>query len=102
MTARIVGMYGITALVVLLMVKDYRDTKIRTLIKAYLVFNKGKKCTAKDISAFINDNGFGLNRTLVNARVIGHMLRKGRCQRNNILSEVECETINNLKYYWVN
>ena len=84
------------------MAKDYRDTKIRTLIKAYLVFNKGRKCTAKDISAFINENGFGLNRTLVNARVIGHMLRKGRCQRNNILSEVECETINNLKYYWVN
>lgn len=84
------------------MVKEYRDVKLRTLIKAYLVFNRGKHCTSKEISGWINDNYFGLNRTLVNPSIIAYLLRKGRAQRNHILSEVECETVNNLKYYWVN
>ena len=101
MTVVIAGMFGIIVLVVVLVAKDYRDTKIRTLIKAYLVFNRKKKCTAKEISDFITSNDFGLNRSLCNARVIGHMLRKGMVNRNHILSEVECETVNNLKYYWV-
>ena len=84
------------------MVKNYRDLKLYTLIKAYLVFHKGKKVTAKEISEWINGNYFGLNRTIVNGSVIGRLLYKGMNNRNHILSEVECETVNNLKYYWVN
>ena len=101
MTERTLGMYGITALVVQ-MAKPVRDTKLYTLIKAYLVFHKGKKCTAKEISEWINGNNFCLNRTLVNGSLIGRLLYKGMHNRNHILSEVECETVHNLKYYWVN
>ena len=84
------------------MAKDYKDVKVRTLIKAYLVFNRGRKVTAKQISEWINGNYFGLNRSLVNARVVAQALSKGIYNRNHILYEVECERVNGLKYYWVN
>ena len=83
------------------MVRKIIDTKIRTLIKAYLVFHKGKKCTAKQISEWINSEWFGMNRSLVNARVVGHMINRERCQRSNVLSEVQTEKINNLSYYFI-
>ena len=35
------------------MAREVIDTKIRTLIKAYLTFNKGKKCTAKEIAELV-------------------------------------------------
>ena len=34
------------------MAREVIDTKIRTLIEAYLTFNKGKKCSAKEIAEF--------------------------------------------------
>ena len=83
------------------MAKDYSKVKIRVLIKAYLVMNKGKKCTAKQISEWINANWFGMNRSLVNPNVIGRMINTERYQRSNILSELETEKVNGLSYYWV-
>ena len=83
------------------MSKDYVNVKVRTLIKAYLVMNKGKRCTAKMISEWINGEWFGLNRSLVNPRVVGRMINRERYQKSNILSEVRCEKVNNLSYYWV-
>jgi hypothetical protein len=53
------------------------------------------------ISEWINGEWFGLNRSLVNARVVGHMINRERYQKSNILSEVQCEKVNNLSYYWV-
>ena len=78
-----------------------RDTKLRTLIKAFLVFHKGKKFTAKEISSWINSANFCLNRSLCNARIVGHLLSKGRYNPNHIFYDVCSETVNNLKYYWV-
>ena len=83
------------------MAKPMRDAKLRTLIKAFLVFNRGKRFTAKQISDWINGEWFGFNRSLINARVVGQMLARERHQSSNILSEVQMETINNLKEYWV-
>ena len=83
------------------MAKDTVHLKVRTLIKAYLIFNKGKKCTAKEISEWINGHWFGLNRSLVNPRVVGHMINREKYQSANILSEVQSESVNNLSYYWV-
>ena len=81
--------------------KDMVRTKIRTLIKAYLIFHKGKRCTAKQISEWINSEWFGLNQSLVNPRVIGNIIRKERYQKANILSEIQVEKQYNLNYYWV-
>ena len=83
------------------MSKEYTKVRIRVLIKAYLVFNKGKRCTAKMISEWINSEWFGMNRSLVNPRTIARMISSERCQKANILSEVQCEKVHNLSYYWV-
>ena len=66
------------------MAKETVHMKIRVLIKAYLVFNKGKKCTSKEISEWINSGWFGLNRSLVNANVIGRLINANRFTSSNI------------------
>ena len=83
------------------MSKEYTKVRIRVLIKAYLVFNKGKRCTAKMISEWINSEWFGMNRSLVNPNIVARMINSERQQRGNILSEVQCEKVYNLSYYWV-
>ena len=93
-------MFGSIALVVR-MARDTRDTKLRTLIKAYLVFNRGKKVTAKEISEWINSNNFCLNRSIVNSRIISRLIYAGKYNPGHILYDIEDETVNNLKYYWV-
>ena len=83
------------------MARETVNTKLRTLIKAYLVFNRGKKATAKEISEWINGNNFCLNNAKVNANVIGRMLYANRSNRHHILGDVEMEKFHNLYYYWV-
>ena len=78
-----------------------RDTKLRALIKAFLVFHKGKKYTAKEISSWINSANFCLNRSLCDARIVGHLLSKGQYTPNHIFYDVCSEKKGNLKYYWV-
>ena len=83
------------------MARETVNLKIRTLIKAYLVFNKGKKCTAKEISEWINSGWFGLNRTLVNANKISRLINSNRFTSSNMMSEINYEKSGNLGYYWV-
>ena len=78
-----------------------RDTKLRALIKAFLVFHKGKKFTAKEISSWINSANFCLNRSLCNAKLVGYLLSKGHYDPTHIFYDVESEKRGNLKYYWV-
>ena len=84
------------------MARKIVNTKLMTLTKAYLVFNRGKKCTAKEISEWINGNGFCLNNAKVNANVIGRLLYVNRSNRHHILGDVEMEKVSNLYHYWVN
>ena len=83
------------------MAKETVNLKVRTLIKAYLVFNKGKKCTAKEISEWINSHWFGLNRTLINPNKIGRLINANRFTSSIMLSEIKSEKSGNLRYYWV-
>jgi hypothetical protein len=83
------------------MAKETVNLKIRTLIKAYLVFNKGKKCTSNEISEWINSHWFGLNRTLVNANKIGRLINSNRFTSSNMMSEIKSEKVGNYRYYWV-
>ena len=78
-----------------------RDTKLRALIKAFLVCHKGKKYTAKEISSWINSANFCLNSSLCNARLVGHLLSKGQYNPRHIFYDVCSEKQGNLKYYWV-
>jgi len=83
------------------MAKDTVHLKMRTLIKAYLVMNKGKRFTAKQISEWINSEWFGLNRALVNARTVSRLISSGMYCNSNILSEINYEKDGNFGYYWV-
>ena len=83
------------------MAKETVHLKVRTLIKAYLVMNKGKRFTAKQISEWINSGWFGLNRSLVNANVIGRLINANRFTSSNMMSEIKTEKVGNYRYYWV-
>ena len=83
------------------MAKTTRNLKVRTLIKAYLVCNKGKHCTAKQISEWINSGGFCLNKANVNPNVVSHLIRSGSYNSSNMLSDVLVEKRENRNYYWV-
>ena len=100
MTVVIAGMYGIIVLVVA-MVRKIIDTKIRTLIKAYLVLHKGKKCNAKEIAEFINSNDFKMNQYALHPTRVSHMINAGRHCQTNMLYGVQREKIDGLNYYWV-
>ena len=78
-----------------------RDTKLRTLIKAFLVFNKGKKQTAKQISNWINSGNFCLNGSLCNPRLVAYLIKNGKYNPGHIFYDVKSEEKNGLKYYWV-
>ena len=84
------------------MVRKIIDTKIRTLIKAYLLFNKGKKCTAHEIAEFINTNGFGLNQYSLHPKRVSHMINSARWNNSNILYGVQVEKIDGRNHYWLN
>ena len=83
------------------MARETVKLKVRTLIKAYLVMNKGKRFTAKQISEWINSEWFGLNRALVNARTVSRLISSGMYCNSDILSEINYEKSGNLGYYWV-
>ena len=84
-----------------MMAKETVKLKVRTLIKAYLVMNKGKRFTAKQISEWINSEWFGLNRALVNARTVSRLISSGMYCNSDFLSEINYEKSGNLGYYWV-
>ena len=76
-----------------------RDTKLRALIKAFLVFHKGKKFTAKEISSWINSANFCLNRSLCNASPVWYLLSEGRYKPKHYLYDVESGKRSELKKY---
>ena len=78
------------------------DVKIRTLIKAFLVFDKGKKFSAKQICEWINCGRFGLNNKAVYPKTISYFINSAKYNTSNILNEVRVEKgYGNLNYYWV-
>lgn len=83
------------------MARKIIDTKIRTLIKAFLIFNKGKKCTANQIAQFINANDFKLNQYALHPVRVSHMINAGRYSQTNMLYGVNVEKVNGVNHYWV-
>ena len=83
------------------MVRKIVDTKVRTLIKAFLVLNKGKKFTAKEISEFINNGGFALNQSHVHPKMVAYHVNSAKYNVGSMLHDVVVEKRGNLNYYWV-
>ena len=78
------------------------DTKIRTLIKAFLVLNKGKKYTARQISDFINCGEFHLNQSSVTPHQVTYYINMGKYVPKHILYGVHVEKIQGRNHYWLN
>lgn len=83
------------------MARKIIDTKLRTLIKAYLVLNKGKKCTSSEIAEFINTNDFKLNHYNLHPTRVSHMINAGKHSQDHIMYEVNVEKVNGVNQYWV-
>ena len=83
------------------MARKIIDTKVRTLIKAYLVFNKGKKCTAKEIAEWINTGGFALNQYSCHPKTIAYHVNRAKYNVKSQLYGVRVEKVRNLNHYWV-
>ena len=86
---------------IMVMKKDkIPKAKVRTLIKAYLIFNKGKKCSGKEIANFINTNKFGLAKHNVHPAEVSRMVAGGNSM-GHMLYDVKCEKINGRNHFWV-
>ena len=83
------------------MSKPIVDTKVRTLIKAFLVCNKGKKFTAKQIAEFINNGRFALNQSSVEPKTVSYHINCAKYNVKSMLYDVMVEKQYNLNYYWV-
>ena len=86
----------------LIMVRKINDTKVRTLIRAYLVFNRGKKCSSMEISEWINNGGFGLKQYSVTPKTVSYHVNLGkRSTLSHILHDVNVEKVNGLNHFWI-
>ena len=83
------------------MVRKIVDTKVRTLIKAFLVCNRGKRFTAKEICEFINGGGFALNQSSVEPKTVSYHINCAKYNVKSMLYDVMVEKRYNLNYYWV-
>ena len=82
--------------------KDMVNTKARTLIKAYLVFHRGKKCSTEEIANFINNGEFKMAEHYVDKKKVSHLINAGRFVTSNMMYGIQREKINGLNHYWVN
>ena len=78
------------------------DTKVRTLIKAFLVLNRGRKYTAKQICEFINNGGFALNQYSVVPKTVSYHINAARYTPGSMLYDVQVEKVGGYNHYWVN
>lgn len=72
------------------MAKEQTKLLTRKLVKAYMVFNRGKEVTANEMAQWINDpnNNFGL-KTRVDSKSISRMINASRWNNSSILYGIE-------------
>ena len=75
-----------------------RHEKVMAIIKCYLVSNKGKWFTAKEITDFITSHNFGLGNYYISTMVVSSLLQR----KDGIFRDVECEMEWNRKRYRYN
>jgi hypothetical protein len=84
-----------------MMARKIIDTKIRTLIKAYLIFNKGRKVTASEIAEFINTNDFSLNQYNLHPIRVSHMINTAKLRKSNMLHDIQVEKIGGVNHFYL-
>lgn len=72
-----------------------RHEKVKAVIKCFLVMNKGKWFTAKEITDFISNHNFGLGNYYLSTMVVSSLLM----QKDGIFNDIEKDTKWNRKVY---
>ena len=70
------------------MVSEATETKCKLIIKTFLLANKGKKFTSKEIADFINNNNFGLGKYSLNNYTVTKWIKSAN---HNLLEEVKMD-----------
>lgn len=78
------------------MVSEATETKCKVIIKAFLLANKGKKFTSKEIADFINHNDFGLKKYSVSQVTISKWIISAK---GNLLEEIKMDR-ENARHVW--
>jgi len=83
------------------MVSEATENKAKVIIKTFLLANKGKKYTSKEIAEFINNNNFGLGKYGVSNVTITKWITNAK--PNTILHEVNSDrpTKKHLWRFWI-
>lgn len=81
------------------MVKDITRIKVRLLIKAFLVMNRGKEVNSQEIADWINNNHFGLGQFSVNRQQVNVWIRGNKNQINSIFKELEIRKDGSYVFY---
>ena len=80
------------------MMAKNRHEKVMGIIKAFLVLNKGKWCTAREITDFIVGHNFGLGNYYVSALVVSSLLQR----KTGVFSDIETKKKYTIKEYRYN
>ena len=75
-----------------------RHEKVIGVIKAFLVMNKGKRCSAREITDFIVTHNFGLGNYYVSTLVVSSLLQR----KSGVFSDIETKKEYNIKRYRYN
>lgn len=70
------------------MVSEATETKCKVIIKAFLLANKGKRFTSKEIADFINHNDFGLGKYSLHNYTVTKWIKSAN---RNLLEEIKME-----------
>lgn len=72
------------------MVKEKTNFAVRKLVKAYMVFHRGREVTGREIANWINDpdNNFGM-KTTVHPKTVSRIINHSRYNTGSILYGVE-------------
>ena len=81
---------------------DQTKRRIRTIIKVFLLCNKGEKYSSKELCDFINGNRLGLHGHDVNPKEVTHYIRTDWHRKDTILHDVLGEKQADNRYlFWL-
>lgn len=83
------------------MVRDSTRLKIRAIFKAFLLLNKGKKCTSSEVCRFINGNRFALSGHKVTGSELASYWRVDHASASGLLFDVCRESVGGGYVYWI-
>lgn len=72
-----------------------RHEKVSAVIKCFLVANKGKWFTAKEITDFISNHNFGLGNYYLSTMVVSNLLKR----KDGIFKDIQRDSQWNRKVY---